>query len=91
MREDATSSEDVLQLNQRAPTMCKCSSKGVYDQCVLQWRTPADRDEKTGMWRHRFLISIISAKDLVNQVKHVDFGQILVNLGHHLKNLAGNH
>jgi hypothetical protein len=35
----------------------------------------------------RFFISIISANDLV---KHVDFGQILVNLGHHLENLANN-
>jgi hypothetical protein len=39
----------------------------------------------------RFLISIISANDLINQVKHVDFGQTLVNLGHHLENLANNH
>jgi hypothetical protein len=43
------------------------------------------------LWRPRFLISIISTNDLVNQVKHVDFGQTLVNLGHHLENLGHNH
>jgi hypothetical protein len=43
------------------------------------------------LWRPRFLISIISANDLVNQVKHVDFDQTLVNLGHHLENLANIH
>jgi hypothetical protein len=26
-----------------------------------------------------------------SKVKHVDFGQTLVNLGHHLENLANNH
>jgi hypothetical protein len=40
------------------------------------------------LWRPRFLISIISANDWV---KHIDSSQTLVNLGHHLKNLANNH
>jgi hypothetical protein len=40
------------------------------------------------VWRPRFLISVISADDRINQVKHVDFGQILVNQGHHLEILA---
>jgi hypothetical protein len=38
-----------------------------------------------------FLISIISANDLVNRVKHVDSSQTLVNLDHHLEYLAKNH
>jgi hypothetical protein len=33
----------------------------------------------------------MDANDLVNLVKRVDFGQIWVNLGHHLETLAGNH
>jgi hypothetical protein len=33
-----------------------------------------------------FLISIISADDLINRVKHVDSSQTLVNLGHHPEN-----
>jgi hypothetical protein len=39
----------------------------------------------------RFLISIISANDQIKRVKHVDDGQTLVNLGHHLENLVNNH
>jgi hypothetical protein len=34
MREDATSSEDTLQVNQGAPIVCKFSSKGGKDQCA---------------------------------------------------------
>jgi hypothetical protein len=34
MREDATSLEDVLQVNQGAPTVCKLASKGGKDQCA---------------------------------------------------------
>jgi hypothetical protein len=33
MREDVTSSEDILQVNQEALTVCKLSSKGGKDQC----------------------------------------------------------
>jgi hypothetical protein len=40
------------------------------------------------LWRLRFLISIISAND---RVKHIDFSQTLVNLGHHLENQVNNH
>jgi hypothetical protein len=47
MMEDASSSENVLQVNQGAPTMCELAPKGSKDQCV-EWRTPEDRDEKTG-------------------------------------------
>jgi hypothetical protein len=46
--------------------------------------------ENTGV-TPQVLITIISAYDLVNQVKHVDFGQTLVNPGHHLENLANIH
>jgi hypothetical protein len=35
-------------------------------------------------------MSIIGAND-INRAKHVDFGQTLVNLGHHLENLVNNH
>jgi hypothetical protein len=42
------------------------------------------------MWRPRFLIINISANDLVNWVKHVDLGQSLVKLGHHLESLVNN-
>jgi hypothetical protein len=45
MREDATSSEDVLQVNQGALTVCKIASKGGKDQCAS---ISEDRDEKTG-------------------------------------------
>jgi hypothetical protein len=38
-----------------------------------------------------FHLGLINPTDLVNQVKRFDFGQILVNLGHHLENLANNH
>jgi hypothetical protein len=40
------------------------------------------------LWRSRFLSSIISDND---RVKHVDSSQTVVNLGHHLENLANNH
>jgi hypothetical protein len=38
-----------------------------------------------------FIISIISANDRIKRVEHVDIGQTLVNLGHHLENLVNNH
>jgi hypothetical protein len=38
-----------------------------------------------------FHLGLINANDQVNQVKHIDFGQTLVNLDHHLKNLANKH
>jgi hypothetical protein len=38
-----------------------------------------------------FQLRITDANDLVNPVKRVDLGQIRVNLGHHLGNLADNH
>jgi hypothetical protein len=38
-----------------------------------------------------FLISIINANHRFKQVKHVEIGQTLVNLGHHLENLVNNH
>jgi hypothetical protein len=47
MREDATSSENVLQENQGAPTMCELAPK-VARTNVIEWRTPEDRDEKAG-------------------------------------------
>jgi hypothetical protein len=34
MRKDATSSENVLQDNQGAPTMCELASKGGKYQCA---------------------------------------------------------
>jgi hypothetical protein len=40
------------------------------------------------MWRPRFLISVINANDRISWVKPADIGQTLVNLGHHLENLA---
>jgi hypothetical protein len=36
-------------------------------------------------------LGLINANDLVNQVKHVDFGPTLVNLGHHHENLPNKH
>jgi hypothetical protein len=47
MMKDATSSENVLQDNQGAPTMCDLPPK-VARTNVLEWRTPEDRDEKAG-------------------------------------------
>jgi hypothetical protein len=35
-----------------------------------------------------FQVRIIDANALANPVKHIDLGQTVVNLGHHLKNLA---
>jgi hypothetical protein len=35
----------------------------------------------------RFSLDLINTNEVV---KRVDFGQILVNLGHHLENLANN-
>jgi hypothetical protein len=34
MREDATSSENVLQVNQGAPTMCELAFKGGKERCA---------------------------------------------------------
>jgi hypothetical protein len=35
-----------------------------------------------------FLINVINANDWISRVKPTDTGQTLVNLGHHLENLA---
>jgi hypothetical protein len=40
------------------------------------------------LWRWRFLISIIDANARISWVKPADIGQTMVNLGHHLENLA---
>jgi hypothetical protein len=37
------------------------------------------------------LLGLFDTNDLAHPVKCVDFGQIWVNLGHHLKTLADNH
>jgi hypothetical protein len=40
------------------------------------------------LWRPRLLISIINANDRISWVQPADIGQTMVNLGHHLENLA---
>jgi hypothetical protein len=47
----------------------------MWKQYIQAWR----------LWRPKFSLGIINPNDLV---EHVDFGQTLVNLGHHLEKLA---
>jgi hypothetical protein len=42
------------------------------------------------MWHPRFLFSIINENRRFSWVKPADIGQTMVNLGHHLENLANN-
>jgi hypothetical protein len=38
-----------------------------------------------------FQLRIIDANDPANLVKRIDFGQICINMGRHLENIAMNH
>jgi hypothetical protein len=42
-------------------------------------------NELMRVWRHKFSLGLINTNELV---KHADFSQTLVNLGHHLEDLA---
>jgi hypothetical protein len=68
-----------------------CTAQGVHGSDGQRVSTPfmEGRGERRGkLWCPRFLISIISANDRINRVKHVDVGQTLVNLDQHLENLS---
>jgi hypothetical protein len=59
-------------------------------------RVGGDWRQLLGNWIKPFTLEsseifVTLHNDLVNRIKHVDFGQTLVNLGHHLENLVNNH
>jgi hypothetical protein len=63
----------------------------VLEEEVYVRQPPGFESEKyPHLWCPRFLISAINANARISEVKPTEIGQTMVNLGHHLENLANN-